>query len=325
VAAPKPSSFLSREHVVVGLPPGDRDEVLREFVDRLVAQGAFDAAAATTVLRAVLKRERVGSTGVGRGIAIPTPRRRGHRTDRGVRAAGVAIPYGATDGADVHSLFLVVSPADAASTTSRSSGGSRRSRAPTTTPTSCATRRTPTASTRSSSSRTVRPSPRGGHCRRGSRRRQRAGMHLRPATEFARLALATGCAVRVRAGDLEANGGSVLELAMMAVGAGTTLVISPKARMPRGPCARSPNSSATTSSAEVPRGTRVSRLLANFGQPTGPPGARGGGSARIAEALRAGAVRWTEGDVCPLVLVRAARGAARPSGPRVPGVALSRP
>lgn len=52
------------------------------------------------------------------------------------------------------------------------------------------------------------------------------GMHLRPATEFARLAQSTGCTVRVRAGDLEADGASVLELAMMAVGPGTTLVIT---------------------------------------------------------------------------------------------------
>jgi phosphotransferase system HPr (HPr) family protein len=52
------------------------------------------------------------------------------------------------------------------------------------------------------------------------------GMHLRPATEFARLVQATGCAVRVRAGEAEANGASVLELAMMAAGQGTLLVIS---------------------------------------------------------------------------------------------------
>ena len=52
------------------------------------------------------------------------------------------------------------------------------------------------------------------------------GMHLRPATEFAKLAQATGCTVRVCAGDAEANGGSVLELAMMAAGQGTRLVIT---------------------------------------------------------------------------------------------------
>ncbi len=52
------------------------------------------------------------------------------------------------------------------------------------------------------------------------------GMHLRPATEFARLAQATGCTIRVKAGDSEADGASVLELAMMAAGPGTTLVIT---------------------------------------------------------------------------------------------------
>ncbi len=52
------------------------------------------------------------------------------------------------------------------------------------------------------------------------------GMHLRPATEFARLAMASGCAVRVKAGDLEANGTSVLELAMMGIAPGTTIVIT---------------------------------------------------------------------------------------------------
>src|SRR5688572_17357868 len=98
---------------MAGLPPGERDDVLKDFVDRLVAAGAFPADAGTTVLRAVLKRERVGSTGVGRGIAIP------HAKTSAVTAPIVAfarlaepIPYGATDGADVHSLFLVVSPAE---------------------------------------------------------------------------------------------------------------------------------------------------------------------------------------------------------------------
>ena len=52
------------------------------------------------------------------------------------------------------------------------------------------------------------------------------GMHLRPATEFARLVQTTGCVVRVKAGDSEANGASVLELAMMAAGPGTLLVIT---------------------------------------------------------------------------------------------------
>jgi len=114
VAGRKPSEYLERRAVVVGLPPADRDEVLREFVERLVALGVFAQEAGTTVLRAVLKRERVGSTGVGRGIAIPHAKTSAITTPV-VAFARIAspIPYGATDGADVHSLFLVVSPAEA--------------------------------------------------------------------------------------------------------------------------------------------------------------------------------------------------------------------
>jgi mannitol/fructose-specific phosphotransferase system IIA component (Ntr-type) len=114
VDSKRPSRHLDRRHVVVGLPPADRDEVLREYVDRLVALGAFSESAGTTVLRAVLKRERVGSTGVGHGIAIPHAKTSAIETPI-VAYARVAepIPYGSADGVDVHSLFLVVSPADA--------------------------------------------------------------------------------------------------------------------------------------------------------------------------------------------------------------------
>ena len=114
MASSKPSSYLSPSRVLVGIPPADRDEVLRVFVDRLVGLGALPHDAGTTVLRAVLKRERVGSTGVGRGIAIPHAKTSAV-TGPIVAFGGIAepIPYGATDGADVHSLFLVVSPAEA--------------------------------------------------------------------------------------------------------------------------------------------------------------------------------------------------------------------
>ena len=51
------------------------------------------------------------------------------------------------------------------------------------------------------------------------------GLHLRPATEFARLALASGCSVRVCYGSAEGDGASVLELAMMAIRPGARLRI----------------------------------------------------------------------------------------------------
>lgn len=52
------------------------------------------------------------------------------------------------------------------------------------------------------------------------------GLHLRPATEFAKVALASGCKVRVEVADGSADGASVLELAMLGVVQGTRLRIS---------------------------------------------------------------------------------------------------
>lgn len=53
--------------------------------------------------------------------------------------------------------------------------------------------------------------------------RNAQGLHLRPATEFARLVLASGCTVSVDADGATADGSSVLELAMLGVVKGTTL------------------------------------------------------------------------------------------------------
>lgn len=108
------ASVLERAHVFVGIPPAPRDEILRTVLDRLVSAGALDSDASTTVLRAVLKRERTGTTGIGRGIAVP------HCKTAAVGRALVAfarvvepIDFGAADGDPVHSLFLVVSPPEA--------------------------------------------------------------------------------------------------------------------------------------------------------------------------------------------------------------------
>ncbi len=107
---------LSRNHVFTGVVADTRDDVIREMLDRLVGTGACSAADAVTVLRAVLKRERVGSTGVGRGVAIP------HCKTAAVAGPFVAfgrttapVDFGASDGEGVRSVFLVVSrPEDAA-------------------------------------------------------------------------------------------------------------------------------------------------------------------------------------------------------------------
>jgi len=115
VSTPDISSYLDPARIFTDVPPGERDDVLKTIVERLVEAGTITEEKSTTVYRAILQRERKGTTGIGRGIAIP------HCKTSAVDAPFVAfakpvepIPYGATDGAPVHSLFLVVSPLEAA-------------------------------------------------------------------------------------------------------------------------------------------------------------------------------------------------------------------
>ena len=97
--------------VCLALQSANRDDILRELVGLL----AVDDASADTLLRALQRRESLGSTGVGRGIAIPHCRAVGVNKVRlayGHRAEGV--PYQAIDGLPVHDFFLIVAPPDEA-------------------------------------------------------------------------------------------------------------------------------------------------------------------------------------------------------------------
>jgi PTS system fructose-specific IIA component/PTS system nitrogen regulatory IIA component len=105
------SKFLTRDHVITDQPPGDSRIVLKNLVAQLVELGDIQERSVKTVLDGVLERERDGSTGIARGIAIP------HTKTRVVQSPVILfarmsepIPFDATDGAPVHSLFLVVSP-----------------------------------------------------------------------------------------------------------------------------------------------------------------------------------------------------------------------
>ena len=101
--------FFTPGTVRLALQGATRDAVLHE----LVALLCVDDASADALLRALQRRESLGSTGVGRGIAIPHCRSAvvdGVRLAYGHRADGV--PYQAIDGQPVRDFFLIVAPPD---------------------------------------------------------------------------------------------------------------------------------------------------------------------------------------------------------------------
>ena len=99
--------FFSPDAISLDLQGSDRDAVLAELVG-LLGVGERHA---ETLLRVLQRREGLGSTGVGRGIAIPHCRSlvaNRLRLAYGRHRAGVE--FQAIDGQPVHHFFLIVAP-----------------------------------------------------------------------------------------------------------------------------------------------------------------------------------------------------------------------
>jgi PTS system nitrogen regulatory IIA component len=89
----------------------DRDGVVAELTDALVTSGGLPAAFREEALIAVFKREALGATALGCGIAVPHARFA--RTRDFLGAFGVSeagLPFAAPDGLPVHAVFLLLSP-----------------------------------------------------------------------------------------------------------------------------------------------------------------------------------------------------------------------
>src|SRR5215212_11555057 len=101
------TDFYSRDAISVDLQGTGKDEVLAELVGLL----RLDERGTDTLLRMLQRRESLGSTGVGRGIAIPHCRSlvvTQLRLAYGHHRTG--IEYQAIDNRPVFDLFLIVAP-----------------------------------------------------------------------------------------------------------------------------------------------------------------------------------------------------------------------
>ncbi|MEM8752536.1 MAG: PTS IIA-like nitrogen regulatory protein PtsN [Pseudomonadota bacterium] len=103
--------ILSPEASIVGLNATSKKHLMQELSQRAAASAGIDARAA---FDALLERERLGSTGMGRGVAIPHARLEGLETIIGVFARlSRSIDYDAPDGEPVDLVFALFAPEDA--------------------------------------------------------------------------------------------------------------------------------------------------------------------------------------------------------------------
>jgi mannitol/fructose-specific phosphotransferase system IIA component (Ntr-type) len=105
--------IVVRDAILPDLSATERDAANGEIVDALVAAGAMSPELREEFVKAIIKREKRGSTGFGHGVAVP------HVKHPAIRkmAAAVAISrhgidFSALDRNPVYSVFLLLSPED---------------------------------------------------------------------------------------------------------------------------------------------------------------------------------------------------------------------
>jgi PTS system fructose-specific IIA component/PTS system nitrogen regulatory IIA component len=108
--------FIAPSAIIDELDATTKDEVLAELVDVLVDSGQLRPESRKGVLTALRNREKLGSTGIGQGVAIPHAK---HPSIKNIIAAfgrsREGLPFDALDGEKVHIFFLLLSNHDSAS------------------------------------------------------------------------------------------------------------------------------------------------------------------------------------------------------------------
>ena len=101
-------NFLAPSQVMIDVRASDKAGLLQELARRAAA--ALDLAP-DAVLNALLKREELGSTGTGAGVAVPHARLAGVDKPFGLLARlGKAIDFDSIDGRPVDIVFLLLLP-----------------------------------------------------------------------------------------------------------------------------------------------------------------------------------------------------------------------
>jgi PTS system fructose-specific IIA component/PTS system nitrogen regulatory IIA component len=107
------SDFVSVKAIRADLSSVDKTSVVSELVDSLLEAGDISAADKDDIIKAILKREELGSTGIGRGIAVPHTKH--PSVSKLVGTVGVStdgVEFESLDGEKVQLFFLLVSPPD---------------------------------------------------------------------------------------------------------------------------------------------------------------------------------------------------------------------
>jgi len=102
------SDLLHSNAIIYPLMADSRQQIVRQMSERL---GEITGLEARDILEAVMERERLGSTGIGEGVAIPHARI--HGLDRAIGAfarLGSPVDFDAMDEQECDLIFMLLAP-----------------------------------------------------------------------------------------------------------------------------------------------------------------------------------------------------------------------
>ena len=110
----KLSEILYEENIITSLKASDKKHVLEELIEPLI--NTIPSLDKESLVKVLLERERLGSTGIGDGVAIP------HGKFSGINEPIISfgrssngLDFDSMDGQPAHLFFLLVAPENSAS------------------------------------------------------------------------------------------------------------------------------------------------------------------------------------------------------------------
>jgi nitrogen PTS system EIIA component len=107
------ADFISTEAIRAKLNTENKEGVIREMAQALADAGKIAPGELEGIVKAILKREELGSTGIGRGVAVPhTKHASVNRLVGTVAVSPEGVDFDSLDGEKVQLFFLLISPPD---------------------------------------------------------------------------------------------------------------------------------------------------------------------------------------------------------------------
>jgi PTS system fructose-specific IIA component/PTS system nitrogen regulatory IIA component len=107
------ADFVVRDAVRADVKSDTKEGVIREMAQALVEAGKVAPKEFESIVARILEREELGSTGIGRGVAVPhTKHSSVERLVGTVAVSSDGVDFDSLDGEKVQLLFLLLSPPD---------------------------------------------------------------------------------------------------------------------------------------------------------------------------------------------------------------------